>query len=239
MSKVAAVWRKEFRGFWQSPVAYIVTNVFLVVLTWMFFLGFFLQGQADTRALFGPLPWFFLFLAPALTMRMWAEERKTGTIELLMTMPVREWEAVLGKFLAAFSLLASIVLLTLPLTFSVAGVSQNGLDWGQVFTSYLGVLLMGAAYIAIGSWVSSFSGNQIVAFILAMAVIFAFLIVGLILPQILPGFMATPLTQLGLANHYQSIARGVIDTRDLLYYASMIFLFLYLTVRAVEARKWS
>lgn len=239
MNKVGAIWRKEFRAFWASPVGYVVTDVFLVVLSWLFFLGFFIQGDANTRGLFGPLPWFFLFLAPALTMRMWAEERKTGTIELLMTMPVREWDAVLGKFLASFSLLASIVLLTLPITLSVAGVSQNGLDWGQVFTSYLGVLLMGAACLAIGCWVSSFSGNQIVAFILGMGVIFLFIIVGLVLPQFMPGFLATPLTQLGLANHYQSISRGVIDSRDLLYYASMIFLFLYLTVRSVESRKWS
>jgi ABC-2 type transport system permease protein len=239
MSKLAAVWRREFRGYWYSPVAYIVITVFLVVLTWMFFLPFFIQGQADTRGLFGPLPWFFLFLAPAITMRQWAEEKKSGTIELLMTMPVREWDVVLGKFLSSLSLFAVILALTLPLILTVAGVSQNGLDWGQVLTSYLGALLLGAAYLAIGGWVSSFTQNQIVAFILGMAVIFLFLVVGLILPQLNPGFLTPVLTYLGIGNHYQSIARGVIDSRDLLYYGSMIFLFLYLTVRSVESRKWS
>jgi ABC-2 type transport system permease protein len=239
MNKLAAVWRKEFRGYWYSPVAYIVITVFLVVLTWMFFLPFFIQGQADTRGLFGPLPWFFLFLAPAITMRQWAEEKKSGTIELLMTMPVREWDVVAGKFLSALTLIAVILGLTLPLVLGVASVSQNGLDWGQVLTSYLGALLLGATFLAIGGWVSSFTQNQIIAFILGMAVIFLFLIVGLVLPQVNSGFLTPLLTYLGVGNHYQSIARGVIDSRDIVYYASMIFLFLFLTVRSVESRKWS
>jgi ABC-2 type transport system permease protein len=239
MNKVGAVWRKEFRGFWYSPVAYIVITVFLTISTWLFFQGFFLGGNADLSPFFMLMPWSFLFLMPALTMRQWAEERKTGTIESLMTLPVREWDVVLGKFLAVVSFLAIVLLLTIPLTISVAGVSQNGLDFGVVPSIYLGTLLLGSAYLAIGGWVSSFTDNQIVAFILAMAVIFMLIVVGLPLVTMFGGPLASLLEYLGLAGHYESIGRGEIDTRDLIYYASVIFLFLYLTVRSVESRKWS
>jgi ABC-2 type transport system permease protein len=239
MSKLGAVWRKEFRGFWTSPVAYIVITVFLVISTWLFFKGFYLQGSADVNPFFALMPWTFLFLMPALTMRQWAEEKKTGTIESLMTLPVREWDVVLGKFLAVVSLLGVILLLTVPLTLTVATLSQNSLDWGVVPMVYLGTLLLGAAYIAIGGWVSSFTENQIVAFILGMALIFGLIMVGLPIVTMFAGPLSPMFEYLGLATHYESIGRGVIDSRDLVYYGSVIFLFLYLTVRSVESRKWS
>jgi ABC-2 type transport system permease protein len=240
MSKVGALWRKELKAYWFSPVAYIIIVVFLVLSTWLFFQFFFIQGNADMGQLFTLMPWMFLFIMPALTMRQWAEENSSGTIELLMTKPVREWEAVVGKFLAAFSLLLAILLLTLPLTLVVAALSQNGLDMGVVFSSYLGALLLGAAYLAIGAWVSSLTQNQIVAFVLSIALICILLIIG---EQFVtfraPAAIVPALEYLGLNRHYVSLARGVIDTRDLLYYISVIFLFLYLTTRAVESRKWS
>lgn len=239
MSKVGAIWRKEFGSFWYSPVAYIVITVFLVVSNWLFFQGFFLQQNADVTSFFALMPWTFLFLMPALTMRQWAEEKKTGTIESLMTLPVREWDVVLGKFLAVISFLAVILLLTVPLTLTVAGLSQNGLDFGVVPSIYFGTLLLGAAYLAIGGWVSSFTENQIIAFILGIALIFVLIIVGLPIVTMFSGPLASFLEYIGLAGHYESIGRGEIDTRDLIYYASVIFLFLYLTVRSVESRKWS
>jgi ABC-2 type transport system permease protein len=239
MSKIGAVWTKEFRSFWYSPVAYIVITVFLVISSWLFFQGLFLQGNADLSSFFALMPWSFLFLMPALTMRQWAEERKTGTIESLMTLPVREWDVVLGKFLAVVSFLAVILLLTVPLTATVYGLSQNGLDLGVVPSIYLGTLLLGAAYLAIGGWVSSFTENQIVAFILGMALIFMLIIAGLPVVTMFAGPLSSLMDYIGLAGHYQSIGRGEIDTRDLIYYASVIFLFLYLTVRSVESRKWS
>lgn len=239
MSKIGAVWAKEFRSFWYSPVAYIVITVFLVITTYLFFIGFFLQGNADITPFFSLLPWAFLFLMPALTMRQWAEEKKTGTIEALLTLPLREWDAVLGKFLAVSSLLGVILLLTIPLTVSVSRMSQNGLDWGVVPSIYLGTLLLGMAYLAIGGWVSSFTENQIVAFILGMALIFVLIIIGLPLITFFAGPLAPFFEYLGLAGHYESIGRGVIDSRDLIYYASVIFFFLYLTARSVESRKWS
>jgi ABC-2 type transport system permease protein len=236
---VGAIWRKEFRSFWYSPVAYIVITVFLVITTYLFFVGFYLQGNADMTPYFSLMPWAFLFLMPALTMRQWAEEKKTGTVEALMTLPVREWDVVLGKFLAVASLLGVILLLTLPLTLTVAKLSQNGLDYGVIPSIYLGTLLLGSAYLAIGGWVSSFTESQIIAFILGMALIFALIMVGLPLFTLFAGPLAPLLEYVGLAGHYESIGRGVIDTRDLIYYASVIFFFLFLTVRSVESRKWS
>lgn len=238
MSRIAALWRKEFRTFWYSPIAYIVLTVYLVIMTWLFFLGFFLQGQASLNGLFRFMPIGFLFVMPALTMRQWAEERKSGTMETLMTKPLREWEVVLGKYLATVALLAVLLLLTVPLTFTVASLSESGLDWGVIMTSYAGAFLLGLAYLAIGGWASSLSQNQIVAFILGVVLIFVLLIIGEI-TQLVDTGLVLPLEYLGLGKHFASISRGVIDTRDLLYYASVVFLFLYLTVRAVESRKWS
>jgi ABC-2 type transport system permease protein len=240
MSSVAAIWRKEFRGYWFSPIAYIVITVFLVLMNWLFFRAFYLVGNADMRMYFSILPWAFLLLMPALTMRQWAEELRSGSIETLMTKPVRDWEVVLGKYLAAISFLILILVLTMSTPLTVSGLSQNGLDWGVVLTSYLGALLLGAAYLAIGGWAGSFTSNQIVAFIIGVAVIFVGIMIGeSLVTMFVPGFLVTPLEYLGLQRHFASIARGVIDTRDIIYYLSVIFLFLFLTVRAVESRKWS
>lgn len=240
MSSVAAIWRKEFRGYWFSPIAYIVITVFLVLMNWLFFRAFYLIGNADMRMYFSILPWAFLLLMPALTMRQWAEELRSGSIETLMTKPVREWEVVLGKYLAAISFLFLILALTITTPLTVTGISQNGLDWGVVLTSYLGALLLGAAYLAIGGWAGSFTSNQIVAFIIGVAVIFVAIMIGeSLVTMFVPGFLVTSLEYLGLQRHFASIARGVIDTRDIIYYISVVFLFLFLTVRAVESRKWS
>lgn len=240
MSRIMAIWSKEFRSFWYSPVAYIVINVFLVIMTWLFFSQLYLAKDANLVAFFSLMPAAFMFLMPALTMRQWAEERKTGTIEMLMTLPVREWEVVLGKYCSGLSLLAIILLLTLPTTITVAAISQNGLDWGVALTSYLGTFLFGAAVLAMGGWVSSFTENQIVAFILGLALVFLAMIVGTpLVAYKLPGFISPLMEYMGLTNHYASLARGVIDSRDVVYFATLIFLFLYLTVRSVESRKWS
>lgn len=240
MIKVASIWRKEFRSYWFSPIAYIVITVFLVLMNWFFFRAFYLVGNADVRMYFVMLPWAFLFLIPALTMRQWAEELRSGTIETLMTKPVSDWEVVLGKYLAALSFLIIVLLLTVTTPLTVSGLSTNGLDWGVLFTSYLGTLLLGASYLAIGGWAGSFTSNQIVAFIIGVAVIFVAIMIGeAIVVFFAPSFLVNLLEYLGLQRHFTSISRGVIDTRDIIYYVSVIFLFLYLTVRAVESRKWS
>jgi len=240
MSKVAAILNKEFRSYWYSPIAYIVITVFIVLVSFFFFRGFYIIGDASLRGFFGLLPWLFLFVVPALTMRQWAEELHSGTIETLMTKPVMDWQIVIGKYLSAVLFLVIMLVLTLPLPLTVAGISQSGIDWGVLLANYIGALLLGAAYLAIGGWAGSFTSNQIVAFILGIVLIFVGIMIGEgIITMFAPGFLATPLQYLGLNQHFTSIARGVIDTRDIIFYLSVMFLFLYLTVRAVESRKWS
>jgi len=173
-------------------------------------------------------------------MRLWAEEQKLGTMEVLMTWPVREHEAVLGKFIAGLGLLAVSLLLTLPLTATVFLLSSPPPDAGPVITGYLGLLLMGSAYLSIGLYASSLTENQIVAFIVGVALTFALFIVGEDFVLVAaPVRLAPLLSFLGLGAHFSSIGRGVIDSRDIIYYLSVITFFLYLNVRRLESRRWS
>lgn len=238
MARVAAIFNKEFRTFWLSPIAYIVLIVFLVVMTWLFFATFFMQGYGSLGGLFGILPVAFVFVIPALTMRQWAEEKKSGTVELLMTKPVSEWEVVLGKYLATASLLVVLLLLTMPLAITVHKLTENGLDTGVIVSSYIGALLLGLGFIAVGSWVSAMTENQIVAFILGVLAVFILTIIGSI-SVLYTSDWTLFLEYIGSSGHYQSMTRGVVDSRDLIYFASMIFFFLYLTTRTVENRKWA
>ncbi len=237
MSRILTIFRKEFRSFFASPVAYIFIISFLVVTNWLFFRTFFIVGQASLRNFFGLLPWIFLFLAPVVTMRAWAEEKKLGTIEVLMTLPVRTHEVVAGKFLAcvAFLVIALVLTGTLPLTVMVLGNPDPGPLWG----GYLGACLLGAAYIAIGLFASGITENQIVSFIVAIVICFAFLIVGenIVLYSV-PSALGSVFAYLGLGSHFQSIGRGVIDTRDIVYYLSMIVFFLILNYLTIESRRW-
>ncbi len=238
MRTIAALTGKEFRSYFHSPIAYIYLVVFIAFTSWFFFRGFFVMNQATMRGFFSLMPWTFLFLIPAVTMRLWAEEQKLGTMEVLMTWPVREYEAVLGKYFAGLGLLLVSLLLTLPLTATVFLV--GGPDPGPILTGYLGLVFMGGAYLAIGLFASSLTENQIVAFILGVIMTFALFIVGedfIIVAA--PGWLAPILSFLGLGAHFSSIGRGVIDSRDVIYYLSVIFFFLYLNVRRIESRKWN
>jgi ABC-2 type transport system permease protein len=217
-------------------MGYIYLVVFLVLVSWVFLRGFFLMGQASFRGLFAILPWIFLLFVPAITMRLWAEERKLGTDELLMTLPITSVQAVYGKFLASLAFLAISVGLTLilPLTGFIIGDP----DLGPIVCGYLGTLLMGACYLAIGMFASNLTDNQIAAFVIGIFICFAFFIVGEnIVIMTLPGFLAGLFRFLGLGTHFQSIARGVIDSRDIIYYLSVIGFFLFLNVRTLEARR--
>lgn len=237
MKNILTLFWKEFRSFFSSPVAYIFIISFLVITNWLFFRTFFIAGQASLRNFFSLLPWVFLFLAPAITMRAWAEEKKLGTIEILMTLPVREYEIVTGKFLACFVFLALALGLTatLPLTVMLLGSPDPGPLWG----GYVGACLLGGAYIAIGLFASSITENQIVSFIVSIVICFAFLIVGenLVLYSV-PSVLGPLVTYLGLGSHFESVGRGVIDSRDIVYYCSMIGFFLYLNYMSIESRKW-
>ena len=237
MNNVFAIARKEFKEYFGSPMAYIFITVFLLLVNFFYVWFFFIQGQAEMRSFFGPMPYLFLFMIPAVTMRLWAEERKMGTLEVLMTLPVREAEVVLGKFLASLGLLTVMLALTFNVPVLVSALGDP--DWGTIICGYLGSLLMGASFLAIGLFASSLSENQIVAFILGIGICAAMLIVGetfflLFIPDILVPFF----DYLGLGTHFESIGRGIIDTRDIVYYLSVIGVFLFLNLITVENRSW-
>ena len=240
MSAVASVAKKEFRAFFQSPIAYVFITLFLVLSLWIFFFlsNFFLIGQSTLRTLFDWIPITFLIFVPAVTMRMWAEEQKLGTAEILLTFPVRDWEVVLGKFLAGFAFLSVAVLLTLPLAATVAWLGNP--DDGAVVAGYIGSILVGATYLSIGLWVSSLTQNQIVAFLISVILCFVIYIVGIpVILASLSDWLVPFVANLSLGSHYDSMARGVIDSRDVIYYLSIIFFFLFLNVQSIASRRWS
>lgn len=238
MTNIMTLFRREYAAYFNSPVAYIVVPVFLLIfgITFFFFPDFFSVNQATMRRFFDLAPIVTAILAPAMTMRLLAEERRSGTIELLVTMPLREDEIVLGKFFGALALMATAILLTLPYAFSTAALGE--LDWGPVFGGYLGLILLSGAYLAIGTLLSSLSTNQITALFVALFinVIFTFLLdvaTFLYVPQAL-----LPVAEfLSFTRHFQNIARGVIDLRDLLFYVSVMAGSLYAAVHSLRMRK--
>ena len=237
MRNILILLQKEFKSYFNSPIAYIFIITFLLFSNWLFFRTFFLIGQAHLRPLFSIFPWLFLILAPSITMRAWAEEKKMGTIEVLMTLPLKDYEVVLGKFFASFFFMITTVLLTFPLTLTVYSLGDP--ETGSIIGGYLGACLMGGAYLAIGLFCSSLTKNQIVAFIISTVSCFAFLIIGEdIVLMSAPDTLAPLFSYLGLGSHFESISRGVIDSRDILYYVSTIGFFLFLNTLALESRKW-
>jgi ABC-2 type transport system permease protein len=237
MQNIMSIFKREFKAFFLSPIAYIFITVYLIATTFLFFQGFFIMDQADMRGYFGILPWVFLFFVPAITMRSWAEEKKMKTLELLLTWPVKDFEVVVGKFLASFSLLVIVLLLSLTIPISIAIIGHP--DVGQIIGQYIGSMLMGAAYVAIGLWVSSLTENQIVAFILGVVLTFVLFIIGHpFMTMVLPSAVVPLFTYIGLNSHFESIGRGVIDSRDIIYYLSVIGFFLFLNVCSISSRKW-
>ncbi|MBN1983550.1 MAG: ABC transporter permease subunit [Chitinivibrionales bacterium] len=237
MQNILIIFLKEFKQYFFSPIAYIFITVFLVASNFLFFQGFFIINQADMRQYFSLLPWLYLLFIPALTMRSWAEEKKLKTLELLLTWPINDMEVVLGKFFASFAFLfiSLLLSLTVPITIAILGNPDFGPIWG----GYMGSLLLGAAYLAIGLWISSLSENQIVAFIISSVLTFLLVIVGNpFVTMLAPNWLVPALTYLGISNHFESIGRGVIDSRDIIYYLSIIGFFLFLNVRSLESRKW-
>jgi len=235
MNNIFIIAAREFKGYFLSPIAYVYLIAFLVVVNWVFFHGFFLIGQADLRPLFTIMPLVFLFFAPAVAMGRWAEERKTGTLELLFTLPVKDWQVVAAKFLAGLVLIAIAVLMALPAVITADLVGN--LDWGPVVGGMAGTVLLGGAYLSISLMFSAFTENQIIAFILGIVGCFAMLVIGT--PLVAGGSggaWASFATYAGLGTHFQSIARGVIDTRDIVYYLSVIGFFLYLNLVAVRGK---
>ncbi len=226
MSGALTVFKKELRGFFFSPIAYIVITTFLLLSGWFFFSTFFLYNQAELRNFFSQLPIIFAFIVPAITMRLFAEELNSGSFELLSTLPITSSGIVIGKFLAALTFVALMLLPTIAYAFSVSLLGD--LDWGPVFGGYCGALLLAGAYAGIGLFASSLTKNQIVAFIIGMAVCFLLTILDRML-FFVPESLLAVFAYLGSTTHFQNISRGIIDTRDLLYFLSIMFLALYAT----------
>ena len=239
MGRVAAIARRELRSYFTTPVAYIVVVFFLVVTSaWFFFAQqFFAQDAATLRGYFSLWPVVFILLLPALTMRSWAEERRQGTAEILLTLPVRERELVAGKFAAAFALLLLLVILTLPVALSVSPFGS--FEPGQIAMQYLGVLLLGCAGIAAGQFVSALSANQISAFLFGVVFMLVITMIGQI-PSVavLPGWLASVFSWISFDFHFDSFSKGVFDSRDVLYFIVLCGGFLYFTTKVLFMRRF-
>jgi ABC-2 type transport system permease protein len=233
MSNVLPIFKKEVRSYFSSPVAYIVITVFLLICGWFFSTSLFVVGQASMRNVFQIIPFVLTFFVPAITMRLLSEERKSGTFELLTTMPISDIDIVVGKYLSALLLLAVALFFTLGYAITVG--SLGSADAGVTAAGYIGLLLLGAGYVAIGVLASTLTENQIVAFIVSFLVIFVLSLVDKVL-MFLPARLASVFEYLSAEYHFNNIARGVVDTRDLVYYASLIVLGLYFSARALQRR---
>lgn len=233
MQQVLQIFNKEFRGYFVSPIAYIVISIFLLVTGWFFFSTFFLMDQASLRSFFSMLPFVFSFVVPAVTMRLFAEELNVGSYEILLTLPVTFRQVILGKFLAGTGFVVAMLLPTFAYAVTVAFLGQ--LDWGPVIGGYAGAVLLGAAFSAIGLFASSLTRNQIVAFIIGMAICFGLTLIDKIL-FFLPQSMLGLFHFIGIDSHFQNISKGIVDSRDVVYFLSVCFVGLYATHLAVQER---
>ena len=239
---IVTIAKRELNGYFASPVAFVFIVIFLLLAGFFTFMVavFFERGQASLETFFAWHPWLYLFLVPAVSMRLWAEERKSGTIELLLTLPVTMWQAVLGKFLAAWAFIAIALVLTFPIWITVNYLGSP--DNGVIFASYVGSLLMAGAFLAIGSCISATTRNQVVAFILTVVICFLLLLAGF--PLVLDAFRAVApqgivdaVAGLSFLTHFTSISKGVIDLRDLVYFLLMIGAWLYANAVVIDYKK--
>ena len=232
MSLIYTLLQRELRSYFATPVAYVFIVIFLLLMgTFTFYLGgFYERGQADLSGFFNYHPWLYLFLVPAISMRLWAEERQSGSIELLMTLPITAWQAVLGKFLAAWAFTGIALFLTFPIWITVNYLGDP--DNGAIFAAYIGSFMMAGSFLAIGSCLSAVTRNQVIAFVLTVVVCFGFLLAGF--PLVLdmfsgwaPQALTDGIASLSFLTHFTNIKKGVIDFRDLVYFVLLTAAFLY------------
>lgn len=242
MKAVRFIMRRELSGYFSTPIAYVVLVIFLLLANWFAFWtgALYERGQADLAPLFTFVPWLYLFLIPAVSMRLWAEERRSGSIELLLTQPITLWQAVLGKFLAAWIFIGIALALTFPawVTVNVLGDPDNG----AIFAAYLGCFFVAAGFLAVGSFTSSITKNQLIAFLLATAVCVVLLMAGF--PAVInlfqrwaPSWLVEGIASLSFLTHFENISKGVLDLRDVLYYALVTLFFLLASTVVLESRK--
>lgn len=241
MSGFTAVFKRELKGYFSTPLAYVLLVIFLFFSPLLTFQsGFFEMGQASLRLFFSNLPILFLFLGPAIAMRLWAGERKNNTIELLFTLPITPWQAVLGKYLAAWVFMALALSLTFPILLTVAYLGNP--DPGPIIAGYVGALLLAGAYLAIGSFFSSLSRNQVIAFVLGVVGCAIFLFAGSptvldYLSGVLPMGFVEAVESLSFRSRFESLQRGVIEIRDLLFFIILAAGWLWANVVAIEERR--
>jgi ABC-2 type transport system permease protein len=242
LRNVCSIFKREFAAYFTTPVAYVFLIVFLALAGALtFYIGnFFDRNQADLDAFFTFHPWLYLFLIPAISMRLWAEERKSGTVELLLTMPVTLWDAVLAKFLAAWIFAGVALVLTFPIWLTVNYLGEP--DNGAILAGYIGSFLMAGAYLAIGSCLSAATKNQVIAFVLAAAICFLFTLGGtnMVLgfaSSVLPQSMVELVASFSFLNHFDQIKKGVIDLRDAIFFVSVMGVFLFATTLVLELKK--
>ncbi len=242
MKSILPIFKREFAAYFATPLAYVFIVIFLLAMgSFTFYVGrFFENNIADLSVFFGYHPWLYLFLVPAIAMRLWAEERRTGTMELLLTLPVPLWASVTGKFLAAWAFIAVALALTFPIWITVNYLGDP--DNGVIVASYAGSLLMAGAYLAIGACISATTNNQVIAFVITVVVCFMFTISGA--PLVLDFFrgwaplaLVNAVSSFSFLTHFTAISAGVIDLRDLIYFFSLIALFLTANVVVIDLRK--
>ena len=237
MHNTLTIFKRELKSFFDSPMAYVFLVVFALLNGWFFTTTFFLYGQSDLRTLFNIVPLLYLFFIPGITMGLISREKGLGTIEIISTLPIDDRDIVVGKYLSAVALIA-IALLTTSLHFITLSSFGNSIDYGAVFTGYLGLLLVGSVYASVGMFSSAVTDNQVISFIVGIAIIFVFWLFDKVL-IFMPDLLAGTIQYLSVEYHLSNISRGVIDTRNLIYFGSVIGFFLFLTTMLVESLRWS
>lgn len=242
MQSIWFIMKREFNGYFATPVAYVFIIIFLLLTGFStFYVGnFFERGEADLYPFFSLHPWLYILLIPAISMRLWAEERKSGSIELLMTLPVSVFEAVLGKFLAAWAFTGLALLLNFPLWLTVNYLGSP--DNGVIVASFLGSLLMAGGFLAIGSCISAITKNQVIAFVLSLVISLVFVLAGFgIVIDFFAGWapptLVDAISSFSFLTHFDAISKGVIDLRDMLYFVSLIAIWLFANALIINARK--
>lgn len=235
MKNSITIFKRELKSYFTSPVAYIIIVVFLIITGWFFTSNLFVAGVITMRSVFDIIPFILLFYIPAISMRTFSEEKKSGTIELLLTKPLSDFDIVLGKFLSTLTLAALTLVPTLVYVISLKTLGP--VDFGAIISAYIGLVLMSGIYIGIGLFSSSLTENQVVAFIVSFLVIFVLFMLNKILIYV-PAPLVSTLEYISTDFHFGSIARGVLDTKDLIYYLSGISILLLLTKTSLESRKW-
>ena len=242
MRSIVAIAKRELRAYFGTPIAYVFLAIFVALTgVFAFFIGgFFDRGEADLRPFFEYHPWLYLLLVPAIAMRLWSEERRSGTIELLMTLPVSTSEVVIAKFLAGWAFLGIALILTFPMWISVNILGDP--DNGIIITSYLGSFLMAGAFLAIGSAVSALTRNQVIAFVVSASVCFLFVMSGTdivlnVFRGWLPEFLLSAVSSMSFLTHFEGVSRGVIDVRDIVFYVSLIGFWLFVNAVVINLKK--